>query len=68
MSLKDWLKEINMNMVWTLGLISSVVTVLGSETFIQDRYHHWITLVGVITTAVSGYMIQHPWNGRNRRK
>jgi hypothetical protein len=45
-----------------IGLVASVLTVLGSEAAasLYPSLHHLFTLLGLIGTAISGYLIQSP--------
>ncbi len=43
------------------GLIAFVCTALiGQGELIGEPWHHWISIVGIIGTAISGYLLQPP--------
>ena len=52
---------------WLVGLVTCISTAMISENSLS-QYHKYISMVSVIGTAISGYMLEHPWNGKERRK
>ena len=56
---------------WLLGLVASVSSALiGQAELLGEPWRHVVTVISVITTAFSGYMLQrpNPWDGRERRQ
>lgn len=55
---------------YLLGLVVSVCgAVLGQAELLGEPWRHYVTIAFVITTAVSGYLMQKPspWDGIDRR-
>ena len=49
------------NLPYYLGLFASIcVAVAGQAELIPEPYRHWVSLLGIIGTAVNGYLIQRP--------
>lgn len=56
-------------LAWFIGLITFVcAALLGQAELLGEPWRHYVTIGAVIGTAISGYMLQHPWNGVDRRK
>ena len=56
--------------VWLLGLLASISTALvGQAELLGEPWRHVVTVISIVTTAFSGYMLQRPspWDGRERR-
>jgi len=56
---------------WWVGLVTSViVAVAGQAELVGEPWRHWLTIAGIVSTAVNGYMLHPqpaPWNGTERR-
>ena len=52
---------------WLVGLVTFVSTTMISENSLVS-YHKYISMISVIGTEISGYMLEHPWDGHERRK
>ncbi len=49
----------NDNAKYWLGLVTSVFTALaGQAEVIPEPYRHFVSVLGIIGTAINGYMIQ----------
>lgn len=56
-------------LAWFIGLITFVcLAVLGQAELIGEPWRHYVTVLAVVCTAITGYMLQHPWNGVERRQ
>jgi hypothetical protein len=57
---------------WFLGLMASMcVALAGQAELVGELWRHYIAIAGVVATATTGYMLQHPppkWDGIDRRK
>lgn len=50
-----------LQIAYVAGLVGFVcVAVLGQAELIGEPWHHWISIAGIVGTAVSGYLIQPP--------
>jgi hypothetical protein len=46
---------------YLVGLITCVVAaVLGQAELVGEPWHHYLSLVGIVGTAVNGYLLQPP--------
>lgn len=45
-------------------------TIIGQAELIGEPWRHYVTVIGVLCTAICGYLIQHrdEWDGVNRRR
>lgn len=56
---------------WLLALVSAVCTALiGQAELLGEPWRHYVTVLSVIVTAVSGFMLQrpNPWDGQTERR
>jgi len=58
-------------LMWHVGLIASISGALvGQAEFLDEPWRHYVTIIFIITTAVSGYMIEKPrkvWSEEDRK-
>lgn len=56
---------------WLIGLITFVSTALiGQAELLGEPWRHYVTVLAIIGTAITAYMLQHPpppWDGVDRR-
>lgn len=61
----------NVQLAWLVGLVTCVSgAVIGQSDLLGEPWKHYVTIVFVIGTAMSGYMMQRPapkWDGVDRR-
>jgi hypothetical protein len=51
------------------GLAAFVCTsLIGQAELIGEPWRHYVTVGGVLMTAMAGFMVQHPWDGEERRQ
>jgi hypothetical protein len=49
------------NAKYWVGMVASVLTAIaGQAEVIPEPYRHIVSLLGIVGTAISGYMIQRP--------
>ena len=49
------------NIAYIVGMIASVcMALVGQAEVIPEPYRHWVAVLGIIGTAVNGYLAQHP--------
>ena len=54
---------------WLCGLVAFVCTTLiGQAELIGEPWRHYVTVGGVLATAIAGFMLQHPWDGQTDRR
>lgn len=56
---------------WLVGLVTFVCSaILGQAELIGEPWHHWLSVISIIGTAVTGYMLQPTtvWDGTDRRQ
>lgn len=56
--------------VWLCGLASSVCgALIGQAELLGEPTRHYVTVIFIVMTALSGYMLQRPspWDGDERR-
>lgn len=57
------------NTKWVLGMVFFICATVGNEAaqlFGDGTAHRIITLLGLIGTAATAYMTQHPWNDSSK--
>lgn len=51
----------NQNTKYWVGLVASVLTALaGQAEIIPEPWRHYVSVLGIIGSAINGYMIQRP--------
>ena len=56
---------------WLVACVGSVCTaLLGQAELLAEPWRHVVTIISVITTALSGFMLQrpNPWDGQTDRR
>ncbi len=55
---------------WASLVAFVATTLIGQAELIGEPWRHYVTVIGVIATAISGYFIQHQnkWDGTERRE
>lgn len=49
------------NIGWIIGMVGSVCTaLLGLTNVLPETWRPYVVIASVISTAISGYMVQHP--------
>lgn len=49
------------NARYWVGMLASVcVTLAGQAEVIPEPYRHWVSILGIVGTAITGYMIRRP--------
>ena len=54
---------------WLVGLVAFVCTgLIGQAELLGEPWRHYVTVVSFIATAISGFMLQHPWDSQSDRR
>jgi hypothetical protein len=54
---------------WIVSLAAFVCTALiGQAEMLAEPWRHLVSVIAIIATAISGFMVQHPWSGDERRQ
>ena len=56
---------------WLIGLVSAICTALiGQAELLGEPWRHYVTIVSVVMTALTGFMLQrpNPWDGETERR
>ena len=54
---------------WIASLAAFISTALiGQAELLGEPLRHWVTVGSIIATALSGIMVQHPWDGQTDRR
>jgi hypothetical protein len=54
---------------WLVSLAAFVSTALiGQAELLGEPWRHWVSVLAIVATAISGFMVQHPWSGNERRE
>lgn len=55
--------------LYFISMLACVATaVAGQAEAISEPWRHYVSIVGIVGTAVSAFMLQHPWSGHERRR
>lgn len=51
----------NPNVKYWIGMVASVcVALAGQAEVIDEPYRHYVSILGIVGTAVNGYLLQRP--------
>jgi hypothetical protein len=54
---------------WLVSLTAFVCTALiGQAEMLAEPWRHVVSVIAIIATAISGFMVQHPWDGQTDRR
>ena len=54
---------------WLVSLTAFVCTALiGQAEMLAEPWRHVVSVVAIVATAISGFMLQHPWDGQIDRR
>lgn len=54
---------------WLVSLVAFVCTALvGQAELLGEPLRHWVTVTAIIASALSAFMLQHPWDGKVDRR
>jgi predicted aspartyl protease len=54
---------------WLTALAAFVSTALiGQAELLGEPWRHVVSILAIVATAISGFMVQHPWDGQTDRR